>query len=184
VQLQLLIWPWIEVWQARFQLKAAGKGWTAGGLDETDVAGHGFLALLQHLRIVLLQDLAVLQPLYPKLALFTQPVFQHPDWAPFAQSVHQCELADEPESLLLHWAVPELSSVLYSTHTTLLQQGVKHDKAIQELIATVNALATGQIPLHLSIQGTGLFGTDLTANSASQVSLYSIYMLFNCLYSN
>ena len=88
MQLQLLIWPWIEVWQARFQLKAAGKGWTARGLDETDVAGHGFLALLQHLRIVLLQDLAVLQPLYPKLALFTQPVFQHPDWAPFAQSVH------------------------------------------------------------------------------------------------
>jgi hypothetical protein len=84
----------------------------------------------------------------------------------------------------LHKAVLELSNVLYSTRTALLQQGAKHNKAILELTATVNALATGQILLHLSIQGIGLFGTDLIADSASQVSLYSIYMLFNCLCSS
>jgi hypothetical protein len=70
-QLQLQIWPWIETWEEQFQQRAVHQNWEAGGLDQTDVAGHGFLALLRHLQVVLLQDLAVLQPLYPRLTLFT-----------------------------------------------------------------------------------------------------------------
>ena len=39
-----------------------GWGGQDGGLDYDDSAARGFLALLKHLRVVLLQDLAVLQP--------------------------------------------------------------------------------------------------------------------------
>ena len=53
-ELQLLIWPWIEAWEERFQRRAARNDWAASGLDEIDTSGQGFLQLLQHLRIVLL----------------------------------------------------------------------------------------------------------------------------------
>jgi hypothetical protein len=54
------------------------KTWEEGGLDKDDVAGQGFLALLCHLRVVLLQDLAVLQPTYPDLPFFWHEVFRVP----------------------------------------------------------------------------------------------------------
>jgi Centromere DNA-binding protein complex CBF3 subunit, domain 2 len=60
--LKRLIFPWLEDWEVRFKNRAAGKRWKDGGLDEDDIAGQQFLKLLKQLRIVLLQDLAVLQP--------------------------------------------------------------------------------------------------------------------------
>ena len=60
--LQLQIWPWLEAWEERFLRRIEGKCWKEGGLDRDDLAGHSFVRLLKHLRIVLLQDLAVLQP--------------------------------------------------------------------------------------------------------------------------
>ena len=164
-ELQLQIWPWVGTWEERFRQRAAHQDWEAGGLDQTDVAGHGFLALLRHLRVVLLQDLAVLQPIYPRLALFTQPVFQTPEWAAFAYSVQLSQKAEEPQSLLLQQAVPELTNVLYSTREAVLQQGTRHHEALRteiaELKASVNAIASGQIPLQIC--GIGYFGPDPTA---------------------
>jgi hypothetical protein len=60
--LKRLIFPWIEHWEVRFQNRAAGKKWKDGGLNEDDIAGQQFLKLLKQLRVILLQDLAVLQP--------------------------------------------------------------------------------------------------------------------------
>jgi hypothetical protein len=56
------LWPWIEYWEERFLRRAEGKRWAKGGLDANDMAGQAFLRLLKHLRTVLLQDVAVLQP--------------------------------------------------------------------------------------------------------------------------
>ena len=56
------LWPWIEYWEERFLRHAEGKRWAKGGLDADDMAGQAFLRLLKHLRMVLLQDIAVLQP--------------------------------------------------------------------------------------------------------------------------
>ena len=118
--------------------------------------------MLRHLRVVLLQDLAVLQPLYPRLALFTQLVFQTPEWAAFAYSVQLSQKAEEPQSLPLQRAVPELANVLYSTHEAVLQQETQHHEAlcteIAELRASVNVIAGGQIPLQIC--GIGYFGPD------------------------
>jgi hypothetical protein len=121
--------------------------------------------LLRHLQVVLLQDLAALQPLYPRLALFTQPVFQTPEWAAFAYSVQLSQKAKEPQSLLLQRAVPELTNMLYSTRGAVLQQRTQHHEAlctkIAALKASVNAIASGQIPLQIC--GIGYFGPDPTA---------------------
>ena len=57
------VWPWIEGWRERLDaLGHSGRPGAEGGLDDDDTAAEGFLSLLTHLRVVLLQDLAVLQP--------------------------------------------------------------------------------------------------------------------------
>lgn len=62
LSLQLQVWPWLEAWEERFIHRIEKKPWKEGGLDSDDLAGRNFLRLLKHLRVVLLQDLAVLQP--------------------------------------------------------------------------------------------------------------------------
>ena len=62
LDLQSQIWPWVEEWEERFRKRnVEGKSWAKGGINQGDNAAEGFLALLKHLRVVLLQDLAVLQ---------------------------------------------------------------------------------------------------------------------------
>jgi hypothetical protein len=78
--LQRQLWPWIEEWEARFEARARRCRWAQGGLDEDDLAGDGFLKLMRRLRIVLLQDLAVLQPRFPSLPFFSYPPFHGPEW--------------------------------------------------------------------------------------------------------
>lgn len=73
------IFPWIEEWLGHIEARAEGKSWKAGGLQEVDSAAHDFLKLLKHLRHILLQDLTILQPVYPKLPLFRSSIFQHTD---------------------------------------------------------------------------------------------------------
>ena len=58
--LQKRLWPWIEEWEPRFEARARRQRWAEGGLDDDDLAADGFLKLMRRLRIVLLQDLAVL----------------------------------------------------------------------------------------------------------------------------
>jgi len=60
--LQKCVWPWLESWEERFHSRNRRKNFQEGGLDQDDLAGQGFIKLLRHLRTVLLQDLAVLQP--------------------------------------------------------------------------------------------------------------------------
>lgn len=78
------IWPWVEEWEEIFRKRSARKTWQKGGLNEDDVAAQGFLAVLQHLRIVLLQDLATLQPDYPDLPFFRHEVFRSVSWAAYS----------------------------------------------------------------------------------------------------
>ena len=105
--------------------------------------------------------------------LFTQPIFQTLEWAAFAYSVQLSLKAKEPQSLLLQRAVPELSNVLYSTREAVLQQGTLQHEALRteiaELKASVNAIASGQIPLQIC--GISYFGPDLTAAAQLPPSL-------------
>ena len=76
--LQKQLWPWIEEWEPRFEARANRRRWAQGGLDEDDLAADGFLKLMRRLRLVLLQDLAVLQPRYPSLPFFSHAPFYGP----------------------------------------------------------------------------------------------------------
>jgi hypothetical protein len=79
------VWPWIEGWRERLNARAQRKTWAEGGLDDDDTAAEGFLSLLAHLRVVLLQDLAILQPskcsapasIYPHIVLIDLPAQQN-----------------------------------------------------------------------------------------------------------
>lgn len=55
------IFPWVEEWEQRVLLFKQKKSWDEGGLGQEDKALEGFLGLLKYLRVVLLQDMAVLQ---------------------------------------------------------------------------------------------------------------------------
>ena len=55
--------------------------------DEDDLAGHNCIRLLKYLRVVLHQDLAVLQPGFLELPLFTHPLVWQPEWQAFASTV-------------------------------------------------------------------------------------------------
>lgn len=168
--LQKQLWPWIEEWEARFEARARRCSWEEGGLDEDDLAADGFLKLMRHLRVVLLQDLAVLQPRYPNLPFFAYAPFHGPEWDEYALRV-QTEAAgvSEPHSLLLQRALPELSNVLQSTREAILQSGQRLatrlesqvrglqsslEGQVQGLKSGLDALVQGQVPITF----TGYFG--------------------------
>jgi len=61
LSLQQQVFPWLEAWEGRVLLQKQGKRWRNGGLDQEDLALGGFIKLMKYLRVVLLQDMAVLQ---------------------------------------------------------------------------------------------------------------------------
>jgi hypothetical protein len=160
-----------------------------GGLDEDDVAGQGFLALLRHLRVVLLQDLAVLQPDYADLPFFQHEVFRMPGWIPYSEVVRATVLDPEySRSLLLEQVLPEVSHAVYNTRDSLHHQAqhlhaalhVQLSALIQQMnnvaaIATSfsNLTSGGQLPLtiqfghHPAHSSTAAVATD-TRGAPSQ----------------
>ncbi|KAN0068177.1 hypothetical protein V8E54_013747 [Elaphomyces granulatus] len=51
------------------------------------LAGAGFANLLQQFRRYLLQDSAILRPMFPTHPIWARDVFRHPLYAPFAERV-------------------------------------------------------------------------------------------------
>jgi len=118
------IWLWVDAWEARFNARHSAKKatWEQGGLDDDDFGGKSFLRLLKHLRRVLLQDLAVLQPKFPKMRLFGHRLFETPEWVEFVAVVQAAEAAhiEEPQSVLLGRVLPEISNSLHGTRDAVL----------------------------------------------------------------
>lgn len=63
------------------------RGWKDGGLDIEDMALVGFIKLMKYLRVVLLQDMAVLQVAYPRCPLFLHSPFFGLEWEAFVALV-------------------------------------------------------------------------------------------------
>lgn len=157
--LQRQLWPWVEEWEPRFEARARRCRWADGGLDEDDLAADGFLKLMRRLRVVLLQDLAVLQPRYPSLPFFAYPPFYGPEWDEFALAVRSDAAgAAQPQSLLVQRALPELSRVLESTREALLQNSRQLagqlEGKLQGIQSSLDALLQGRVPVTF----TGYFG--------------------------
>ena len=162
--LQKQLWPWIEEWEPRFEARACRRPWAQGGLDEDDLAADGFLKLMRRLRVVLLQDLAVLQPRYPALPFFSYAPFYGPAWDEFALAVRSdAAVGAEPPSLLLQRALPELSGVLESSREAVLQNSQRLanrlESKLQGIQASVDALLQGRVPVTF----TGYFGAGPAA---------------------
>jgi hypothetical protein len=96
---------------------------------------------LKHLQRVLLQDLAVLQPKFPKMRLFGHRLFETPKWAEFAAVVQAAEAAhvEEPRSVLLSRALPEISGALYGTRDAMLSSLSTHQAFLKHELAAVRA---------------------------------------------
>ena len=169
VTLQRQLWPWIEEWEPRFEARSRRRRWAQGGLDEDDLAGDGFLKLMRRLRIVLLQDLAVLQPRFPSLPFFNHAPFHGREWEGFASTVQaRVEDTTEPPSLLLQRALPEIYGVMDSTRKAILHSsyqlvgqlsGQLGELAGQvgQLTGQLDALLSGKAPITI----TGYLGGGL-----------------------
>jgi len=126
---------------------------------------------MRRLRLVLLQDLAVLQPRYPALPFFAYAPFYGPEWDEFTAAIQADAVAStEPQSLLLQRALPELSSVLESSREAVLRsvQRLANEQAtaLQAQAATLQALqAQLDRVLHVPITFT-LGGGPLAAPAA------------------
>lgn len=96
-----LVWPWADQALAMYR---------AGQIKNPDLTGKFFCELLKSLRIVLLQDAAILSSSFPNYGLWDHPVFRHPDWTPFVRDVlgHEATV-DDPLDVQIQKALPLVS---------------------------------------------------------------------------
>lgn len=120
-----LIWPDLNKWAGKF---GPGPG------QVNDLAAAGFTALLFHLREVILGDSALLMRQFPECAVWSHPVFQHEDYAPYAGRVMALMEEDERPSQLgiLTQALPVLTDYLKAAEA-------RHEAQITELSAALTA---------------------------------------------
>src|ERR1700735_3574726 len=106
-----LLWPWAD--------RALGM-YKAGQIKNPDLTGKIFCEMLKSLRIVFLQDAAVMSSSFPKLGLWDHPVFRHPDWKPFAEEVLRHEAtAEDPLNVQIQKAL-----LLVSERMTAMQSSM------------------------------------------------------------
>ena len=103
-----MIWPDLECWLERHRAASRmAKPSYKKGVEETDLAAQGFLQYWQELRIILLQDSAVLQHTCPASPFFHLPLFSTPEFRSFAEQVLEAERPEEtPMSVQIRNAVP------------------------------------------------------------------------------
>jgi hypothetical protein len=58
----------------------AAQAYAGGEIRPADLTGREFVSLLKELRLIFLQDAAILQPIYPDLPLWRLPIFRDPEW--------------------------------------------------------------------------------------------------------
>jgi hypothetical protein len=68
----------------------AAQAYAGGEIRPADLTGREFVSLLKELRLIFLQDVAILQPIYPDLPLWRLPIFRDPEWHAFAEAVRHC----------------------------------------------------------------------------------------------
>ena len=99
------IWPWVD---------AAAQAYARGEIRPADLTGREFNGLLKELRLIFLQDAAVLQPTYPDLPFWRLPVFRAPEWHAFAEAVRHCqEVEEEPADVRIRAVVPTIAEAVH-----------------------------------------------------------------------
>ena len=149
-----IVWPWVDLALSAYQRKE---------ISNPDLTGKQFLELLKALRVVFLQDSAILLPQFPGLSIWQHPVFDHPDWPEFAASVRNSEAqAEEPADVRVRNALPVLAdniSAMHSRLASMVAHGTTHTatnlKDLRSLVRDLHSF-------------TGNRFTDLEALMAAQ----------------
>jgi hypothetical protein len=120
---------------------------------------------------------------YPELPLFQHPVFQHPDWLPFASAIQVADTSlsgQQQHATLLQQVLPQIPAAVYSSCDAVLQQGgrleglvrIILDGRMARLEGNVNCLINSQLEaaqqLALQLQ---LIGVGATQPATRQVQL-------------
>ena len=106
------IWPWVDAGLAYYRAIDHSK------LDDftqdcLDASARQFLELMEWLRIILLQDAAILQKSCPGLPLWQHEVFSLPDWNVFATDVMSVHIrAEMPKDMLLTVTMPRVAEAI------------------------------------------------------------------------
>lgn len=109
--LRHVIWPWVDV---------ARQAYSSGQVQDADLSGRLFVDLMRDLRVVFLQDAAILKIRFPDLRVWSHPVFAHEDWPAFAESVLANEaVLEEPASVTLRKAVPAIAEGMQTLQTSI-----------------------------------------------------------------
>jgi centromere DNA-binding complex CBF3 subunit-like protein/transcriptional activator of glycolytic enzymes GCR1 len=138
------IWPWVDSWLARYNASiTSGHSFANGGLDDCDIAGKQFLDMLVWLRVILLQDAAILQHQFPLFPLWQHPIFCSLDWRHFADDVLVAHnTAEEPFDMRIRKVLPVLEEAMRSTREAMLARMDLHaaatDRALRDQFARMN----------------------------------------------
>jgi hypothetical protein len=138
-ELRSQVFPWVEGEMAALERRATANP------DARDFALKHFLRLLQWLRVVLLQDAAVLFLTHPDAGLFRCPLFTSPAFVAFAmQSVQALAAAEESAQLALRnlpqHVVDSISGLLQ--RVTMNQEQIRpaSDAAQQQMVRRIESL--------------------------------------------
>lgn len=131
------IWPWVDEALAMYE---------RGDIKKVDLCGIEFLRLLKKLRVVFLQDAAVLMKDYPDLEIWSHQVFQEPGWPAFAQLVLNAEaVVEERADIRLREAVPvvaeKISTLQNSLGGLIVGSSARVEAELQEVKGMVKDLA-------------------------------------------
>lgn len=63
-------------------MDVAAQAYPGGEIRPADLTGREFVSLLKELRLIFLQDAAILQPIYPDLPLWRLPILEIPNGTP------------------------------------------------------------------------------------------------------
>jgi hypothetical protein len=131
-----LIWPDLNKWAGKF---GPGPG------QANDLAAAGFTGLLFYLREVVLQDSVLLMRRFPDCAVWSHPVFQHEDYAPYAGRVTALLEKDERPSQLaiLTQALPVLTDYLKIAEARREAQMTELSRALTAEIRTAKEQLAG-----------------------------------------
>ena len=95
---------------------------------------------------------------FSDLLVFRDPVFQHPEWQPFADSVrasHNKEV-EQPQHTLLNRAVPEIVDALHASRVAVIGYQDRHaerlENKVDKMEEMLKAIINCDVPLH--IEGT------------------------------
>lgn len=99
------VFPWVDEDMANFERDSSSY--------EGEVVCKGFLRLMQYMKIVFLQDSALVRRLYPDHPIFAHELFRSPEYRTFAAKIIDAEDNPEiPHNNRIQSIVPEISGSL------------------------------------------------------------------------